>query len=104
MVGMSEFYLGDIRTSEPRNLRMNYEWKEPCASCEIFEKCGGRCLYSNYLQPWGLKGTKEVCGTVRFLIRELEKRLPEINRLLNSGKIKMEQFRHVKYNGCEIVP
>ncbi|MEM5871393.1 MAG: TIGR04084 family radical SAM/SPASM domain-containing protein [Candidatus Aenigmatarchaeota archaeon] len=104
MVGMREFYLGDIWKSDPKNLRINYVWREPCVSCEIFEVCGGRCLYANYLQPWGLKGTKEVCFTVKFLIKNLEKKIPEIRKLVKNKIIKMEDFTHVKYNGCEIIP
>jgi len=104
MVGMREFYMGDIWTSEPQNLHIRYSWKEPCASCDIFSKCGGRCLYSNYLQPWGLEGTKEVCETVRFLIRSLESEIPKIRKLVESGTIRRGDFFHVKYNGCEIIP
>ncbi len=103
MVGMKDFYLGDL-SSDPKNLQMDYQWKEPCGSCDIFEKCGGRCLYSNYLKPWKKKGMKEVCDTVRFLITELERRLPEINELINNGTITINDFDHIKYNGAEIIP
>ncbi|MBN2042557.1 MAG: TIGR04084 family radical SAM/SPASM domain-containing protein [Candidatus Aenigmarchaeota archaeon] len=103
MVGMKDFYLGDI-SSDPKSLRMDYKWKEPCCSCDIFGKCGGRCLYSNYLQPWGIKGTKEVCDTIRFLISELERKMPEIRELIEKGKISVKDFDHVKYNGAEIIP
>jgi len=104
MVGLKDFYLGDIWNTHPSNLRMDYEWKEPCKSCEFFDICGGRCLYGNYLQPWGEKGFSEVCKTVKHLIRTIQSKIPEIKELIEKGVINFEDFDHVKYNGCEIIP
>ena len=51
-----------------------------------------------------LKGAKEVCKTVEFLIKNLKSRLPEIREIIKKGTISFENFEHVKYNGCEIIP
>ncbi len=83
---------------------MDYQWKEPCASCGIFDKCGGSCLYSNHLRPWDPEGTAEVCTTVRFLISELGKRMPEIRELIEDGTISIRDFVRNKYKGTEIIP
>ena len=45
-----------------------------------------------------------ICSSVRELREGLSSALPAIRRLITSGKIRMEDFSHTRYNGCEIIP
>jgi hypothetical protein len=53
---------------------------------------------------WPKKGINEVCGTVKHLLREMERVAPKVQRLLNEGRIKKKDFEFVKYNCAEIIP
>ena len=98
------FQVGNIHTSNYNEIKNAMDVKEPCLSCEVFSICGGRCLYANYAKPWGEEGYKIVCSTVKHLIKELQRIQPEIKRLINDKKIKLEDFSYFRYNGCEIIP
>ncbi|MFA5357884.1 MAG: TIGR04084 family radical SAM/SPASM domain-containing protein [archaeon] len=104
MSGMSDYYIGDIKNSSPSKLPFKLTVKEPCVSCEDFELCGGRCLYANITKPWPEKGRKELCETVKHLLREMERIAPQIQKILDSGKIKKKQLEFLKYNCAEIIP
>jgi putative peptide-modifying radical SAM enzyme len=104
MSGIKEYYLGDIRKTNPNGLPGKLSIGEPCVSCEDFELCGGRCLYSNLYPQWPAKGVKEVCGTVKHLLREMERVAPKVQKLLNEKKINEKDLKFVKYNCAEIIP
>ena len=53
---------------------------------------------------WGEKGHEEVCSTVKSMIHGLQRSLPEIEALIDSGRISMKDFEHTKFNSCEIIP
>lgn len=103
MIGMSEYYVGHISRSHPLELdpvRIHGE----CSDCRIRMFCGGRCLYSNITQPWGIAERRLVCGTVENLRDALIKALPRIWTLIDQGIITSGDFAHEKFNGCEIIP
>ena len=102
MVGMADYYVGDIKTSDPLHLP-EISIREPCLSCDIYGFCGGRCLYSNIVRPWNEAYT-EVCSTVRNLHNALQEILPRLRTLIDTDKISMKNFVHTRYNGCEIIP
>lgn len=102
MVGMADYYAGHISDADPNNLK-EISIQEPCLSCDIYDFCGGRCLYSNIVRPWGNEYSL-VCDTVRNLKDSLEAVLPRIKNLIDLGVISMESFAHTRYNGCEIIP
>jgi len=104
MSGVSENYLGDIRKTDPANLPFKLSVQEPCTSCEDFELCGGRCLYSNLYPAWPVKGINEVCGTVKHLLREMKRVAPQVQELIFVGKISKKDLQFLKYNCCEIIP
>jgi putative peptide-modifying radical SAM enzyme len=103
MWGMKEFYLGHISTAHPLRLR-EVKVEKPCTSCDIFESCGGRCLYANVVRAWDEGEYSWVCETVRNMIFCLQKNLPKIRELIKTGRIKLEDFDYMKFNGCEIIP
>jgi len=104
MVGLKDFYLGHIGSSDPMELSMESPDGSFCTGCAIRSFCGGRCLYARILRPWPEDMQRVVCGTVENLHRGLTGILPRVRDLLKQGTIGMEDFTHPRYNGCEIIP
>ncbi len=97
--------LGDIWTSEPKDLPYKVTIDEPCKSCDLYKICGGRCLFANKTMLWGINGFRKVCGTVRFLVNELMRVKPKIERMIDEGLFDLEDFHYPKYNNTtEIIP
>jgi uncharacterized protein len=103
MIGMSQFYVGHISRSHPLELAPVLIRGE-CSDCRIRTFCGGRCLYSNITQPWGVAGRRIVCGTVENLHDTLVSALPRVRSLIDKGTVTLADFAHEKFNGCEIIP
>ena len=103
MNGMKDFYLGHIENSHPLRLRKVYV-REPCVSCEIYNECGGRCLYANLTKRWPDNAYRLVCKTVKNMIESLKLALPRVKRLISEGRISLKDFKHTKYNSCEVIP
>jgi len=99
-----EFHVGNIKDTAPSDTYDALLIGDPCPQCEIFEICGGRCLYANLFKPWGEDGYRLVCMTVFHLVNELRKVQSVIQELLSSNKLKREDFTYFKYNCCEIIP
>jgi putative peptide-modifying radical SAM enzyme len=104
MAGMKDFYLGNIRETSPEKLRDAVFVSEPCTGCEVYQICGGRCLYANATKLWGDEGFSQVCGTVKNMIDALREALPEVRHLIDEGRVRLEDFQYPKYNSCEIIP
>ncbi len=97
--------VGNIHDTSPSELRDVMHVDEPCPSCDEYWLCGGRCLFANKERLWGDKGFEKVCSTVKFLIQELKKALPEIGQLLRAGMIDITDFDYPEFNnGCEVIP
>jgi uncharacterized protein len=103
MWGMKNFYLGHVSTAHPLKLKKLFV-EAPCTKCDILNVCGGRCLYANITNRWSKKAYAEVCNTVKELVNAVKTQLPRINKLLGDGKVRLNDFEFVKYNGCEIIP
>ncbi|MDD1690870.1 MAG: TIGR04084 family radical SAM/SPASM domain-containing protein [Methanoregula sp.] len=103
MIGMKQYYIGHIRDADPCQLD-RIDVGGECRVCKIRSFCGGRCLYSNITRPWGETGRRLVCGTVENLHAALTGALPRVRSLISKGTITAEDFRHEKFNGCEIIP
>lgn len=100
MCGFKEFYCGDLDSTSLKELYV----KEPCTSCDILDLCGGRCLYSNITKLWNSEDYKELCGTVRFLIKKLQSKEEEIRVFIDDKIISLDDFKHLKFNGVEVIP
>ncbi|MHA1230753.1 MAG: TIGR04084 family radical SAM/SPASM domain-containing protein [Candidatus Helarchaeota archaeon] len=103
---MKSFWMGNINTIDnPMQLKDAFLIKnEPCISCDIFEICGGRCLFANYVKPWGDEGYEIICPTIRNLINKLCSVKEKISNLILEGTIKLSDFNYIEYNGVEIIP
>ena len=103
MWGMKNYYLGHISNAHPLKLKKIFV-KAPCTECDIFNVCGGRCLYANVTKRWSKDAYAAVCNTVRALVNAVKTELPRIKRLIDDGKVRLSDFEFMKYNGCEIIP
>jgi putative peptide-modifying radical SAM enzyme len=103
MWGMKDYYLGHINNADPLKLRRVFVG-EPCTKCDIFDICGGRCLYANITKRWSKKDYDLVCDTVRNLVDAVAKEVPRIRKLMDNRRIGLKDFEFMKYNGCEIIP
>lgn len=63
---------------------------EPCRSCDIYDICGGRCLFAYKEQLWGWEGFRAVCRVTKHLIHQLEgvkdvviENLPQVENEIN---------------------
>jgi len=98
--------IGSIFDNTPSSLCDVVTVGEPCASCDILDICGGRCLFVNRSQEL-LRGNgySLICSTVRHLVRELEDALPQVQALIANGSVSRSDFRYPELNnGCEIIP
>jgi uncharacterized protein len=103
MWGMKDYYLGHIRSADPLKLSNVYVGK-PCKECDVFGVCGGRCLYANVVKRWSNDEYRLVCNSVKNLIESITEQIPKIMKLIEKGKVSLEDFEYMKYNGCEIIP
>jgi uncharacterized protein len=104
MWGMKEYYLGHIKNADPLKLKKIFVNEKPCVNCKILDVCGGRCLYTNITRRWSDDAYNKVCYTVEQLIKAVESEVPRIRRLVGEGKVGIEDFDYLKYNGAEIIP
>ncbi|MBN2733305.1 MAG: TIGR04084 family radical SAM/SPASM domain-containing protein [Methanomicrobiaceae archaeon] len=103
MAGMKNYYCGHIDSSIPSSLK-KISVAGDCLECDINDFCGGRCLYSNITMPWPAEGRKLVYETVKNLKLSVEKKADEVRGMIEEGRISIDSFDYIKYNGCEIIP
>ncbi|MGB9714242.1 MAG: TIGR04084 family radical SAM/SPASM domain-containing protein [Candidatus Bathyarchaeales archaeon] len=103
MWGIRKYYLGHISNADPLKLKKVFVNK-PCTECDVLALCGGRCLYANITKRWREHAYKEVCETVHNLIDAVSQEIPRIRNLIDKERIKLEDFKFMEYNGCEIIP
>lgn len=99
---ITDFEAGDLNT-DPSKLK-KFDVSGECDSCSYKPLCGGRCLYWNKAELWPKKGKELICETIKHLIDEIKKRMPQINHLIKNGTIMNLDFKHEKYFGPEIIP
>jgi len=103
MVGLKEYYIGHISSANPCNLPV-VKMKGACIGCDIREFCGGRCLYADIVRPWKKEQKTIICNTVRAMREAIIDILPAISALITKEKIRIGDFTHTRFNGCEIIP
>jgi uncharacterized protein len=104
MWGMKNYYLAHISNADPQKLKQTPISNEPCTSCYILNVCGGRCLYANITKRWNNNEYATICNTIKAIVNTIEAQLPKIKQLIANGKISLNDFEYMKYNGCEIIP
>lgn len=103
MFDMEDFFVGNIKTSNPNDLKKIYV-KNFCKNCDILEICGGRCLYANYAELWPSEGQKLICKSIGNLIDSVREIIPEIQKLIIEKKISERDFSYEEFSGPEIIP
>lgn len=98
--------IGSIFDNTPSSLCDIATIGEPCASCDILDICGGRCLFVNRSQELlRANGYSLICTTVRHLVKELQDALPRVQALIENGSVSRSDFEYPELNnGCEIIP
>ena len=98
--------IGSIFDNAPSSLCDVVTVGEPCASCDILNICGGRCLFVNRSQELLREnGYSLICATVKHLVRELQDALPQVQALIVNGSVSRSDFEYPELNnGCEIIP
>jgi uncharacterized protein len=99
---IKDFEAGNLE-SDPEDLK-KFEVEGICEGCDHKDLCGGRCLYSNKAGLWPKEGMEAICKTIKFYIDRLKEKMPEIQRMIDEGLIKKEDFEYEKYFGPEIIP
>ena len=98
-------HLGNVRNSHVEDCINAVSIGEPCISCDVFRFCGGRCLYAYKERLWGDDGFGRVCNVTKRFIGEVLSTLPEIECLLEAGKIAREDVLYPQFNNStEIIP
>jgi len=98
-------HLGDIQNSHVQDYIDAISIGEPCTSCDAFRFCGGRCLYAYKERLWGEEGFAKVCDITKTFIEEVLSALPEIEALLDEGRISREEVLYPPFNNStEIIP
>jgi len=100
MNSVKNFYCGSLDSGVEREINCS----GVCENCDVFEVCGGRCLYSNCAKLWPREGEELICKTIIHLIESLKEKIQEIKELLEKRIIKKEDFKYEKYFGPEIIP
>ncbi|KAJ3447957.1 radical sam domain containing protein [Anaeramoeba flamelloides] len=77
-----------------------------CDECEVRQECGGRCLYANKTMWWEEEGFKEVCVTVKHLIKVVHDIIePVAKEMIEKEVLSLKDFLYPFYNNtCEIIP
>ncbi len=76
-----------------------------CKNCEYLKYCGGRCLYANKERYWGEDGWYEVDGVTREYLSIVLSRIPEIDKIIESGIIDKNDLRYdPTKDSTEVIP
>lgn len=102
MNNIENFKAGDLN-SNPNELK-KFDCKKECEECEVYDLCGGRCMYWRKAKLWPKEGDEMICDSIKFYIKEIKKNLPEIKELIENGKVRKEDFFYEDYFGPEIIP
>ena len=75
---------------------------EPCTSCDIYDVCGGRCLFTYKEQLWGKEGFRLLCRITKHLVEQVETARPMVKQMLPAHK---DELYYPPFNNTtEIIP
>jgi uncharacterized protein len=102
MNSIKTFEAGDLG-SEPDKLK-KFSCVYGCGDCEVYGLCGGRCMYWRQAKLWPKEGNDLICDSIKKYIREIQKNMVVIYKLILKKKIRVEDFLYEDYFGPEIIP
>lgn len=101
MNSVKNLYCGSIEKGVTKEISVK---DNECLTCEVYNQCGGRCLYWREAKLWPKEGDELICKTIKHLINSIESRRDEISKLIEEGKVSEKDFIFEKYFGPEIIP
>ncbi|MBT7705865.1 TIGR04084 family radical SAM/SPASM domain-containing protein [archaeon] len=102
MNSMKDFQAGTL-DSNPKKMK-NFSCVYDCGDCDVYDLCGGRCLYWRQTKLWPKEGDDMICDSIRKYIKEIQKNMVTIYKLILKKKIKVKDFLYEDYFGPEIIP
>ncbi len=81
-----------------------FDCKQKCGDCEVYDLCGGRCMYWRYAELWPREGNNMICDSIKFYINEIKKNISEIKSLINKNILNKSDFNYEENFGPEIIP
>ena len=98
---VKNLYCGSVDNGVEKKIEIQ---DEECKTCEVYDQCGGRCLYWREAKLWAKEGDKLICDTIKHLINGIKSRMGQIEELITEGKVSASDFEFEKYFGPEIIP
>lgn len=102
MNNIEDFKAGDLSSNPNELKKMNC--KTECKECEVYDLCGGRCMYWRKTNLWPKEGDEMICNSVKLHIKLIQEKIPEIKELINKRIISKEDFNYEEFFGPEIIP
>ncbi len=81
-----------------------FDCKDECKCCEVYDLCGGRCMYWKKAQLWPKEGDEMICNSIKNYILKIKNLINEIRNLIEQKKIKKSDFDYEDFFGPEIIP
>ena len=105
MNNIKNFEAGDLKTNSNELKKISIkDFNSECENCRVRNICGGRCLYWRSVKLWPQKEDKIICDSIKHLIFEIKKKIPEIQNLLKKKIILKKDLEYERYFGPEIIP
>ncbi len=101
MNNIEDFNSGDLNSGIEELKKFEVD---ECNGCDVKDLCGGRCLYWRKAKLWPFEGDEMICDSIKFYIKELQKILSKIKKIINQKVISEKDFEYEKYFGPEIIP
>ena len=102
MNSIEDFKAGTLN-NKPSELK-KFDCKSKCGNCDVYDLCGGRCMYWRYAELWPEEGNEMICDSIKFYINEIKSKMNDINRLIDSNVVKKDDFNYEDNFGPEIIP
>lgn len=98
-----EFSVGNISSTRPSEIVPMCDLQHGCDGCEVRDVCGGRCIYASEAGRWGDEGFNLVCDSVKHMIAELRRVAPDVQKLVDDGRIDLADYADVGFD-YEVIP
>jgi uncharacterized protein len=102
MNSIKSFQAGNL-SSDPKKLE-NFDCVYDCGDCGVYDLCGGRCMYWRRTKLWPKEGDELICDSIKKYIKEIQKNMVIIYKLILKKRIDVEDFEYENYFGPEIIP
>jgi len=102
MNNIESFKAGNL-DSNPSELK-KFDCHDECGNCEVYDLCGGRCMYWRKAKLWPKIGDNMICDSIKFYINSIKEKMKEIRNSVKLGLVSQKDFDYEDYFGPEIIP